>query len=735
MTEGEKPKILIPTSARMSTERMKAASGKELGRKGRSFLSIQDELYGLRDKPDEAKEQELKLERARLINEAKEVGVFVSLKGVMVEMQTEYSFEDAYEKIKDIKVERLENEAKGLQDWDDKFSGMLGHYRDGALRNMQFAAMEAEGKSDDEEKALKREIDLLGWGTPPAGLERLLKSDKKGGSEFEKVAKKLENLTSKGMFSESAAQDFATTLAREQGIMPLEEIMELYRRAEDWATPFEISPGQEPRFWVILTDKERDEWTERSTLVVSAAKKLRITSTEDLTGMAEMSEAAIDLNKESFKVLFGMEGVLPALSIYATITGDQKFLGWNGWKESQLTAKEREDNKKKPDDKKTKPRDKYEKYYEANEGSSLKYVFLNLTKSQIKGLQSDYGKETAAKLVSEGKKLFADGDPIKGCPHSIYEANQETFRELRAGIQFWLKTKGRDLLLTENELENRNEFFANKEKAYKTLELRAREAEQVAWNIAFVSSMLEHFDSREYRPKGSRRHGPSNFWTLFQWVAMHPQERWEQKVVRPQFDKGEPAQAQLKEEWSAYGTWATWNVKNKKWPIIESGPEKEKVVFPRILRDTLVKDLFHPLRHKGAEPRGNGNLDFKTLNDNGNKVLFETSSVTSKQIQETINWNKVNDAPNVPYYFDEMRWANVVYEAFKKGRGAKAGLDDLGEALRNLRIPNEDREKILIAYYGIRPKSKTLKYSGGNIEWMGIKNWLRTNYPDFFTDL
>lgn len=707
MAEGEKPEILRITSKHMSVDQMRKTPQKELVGRGRSFLSIQEGLYDLRDKPDETKERKLKLERARLINEAKEVGVFTSLKGAMAEMQMEYSFGDAYEKIKSAKVERLENEAKGLQGWDDKFSGMLEHYRDGAMRNMQLAAMEVEGKSDDEEKALRREIDLLGWGTPPAGLERLLKSDKKNGSEFEEVAKKLETLTSKGMFSESAAQDFATTLAREQGIMPLEEIMELYRRAEDWMTPFEIKPGQEPRFWVILTDKEMDEWTARSTLVVSAAKKLRITSTEDLTGMAEMSEAAVDLDKMAFKTLFGMEGVLPALSIYATITGDKKFLDWNGMHESKEKGKD------------------YKGYFKEHKKTSLKHIFLNLTKPQIKGLQNDYGKEAAAKLVGEGKKLFADGDPMKGCPHSIYEANQETFRNLRAGIQFWFKTKGRNLLLTENELKKRKEFFADKEKAHKILEFRAREAEQVAWNIAFVSSMLEHFDSREYRPKGSRRHGPSNFWTLFQWMAMHPQERWEAKVVR-KID-GKPA---LKEEWAAYGTWATWNIKNKKWPVKDGD-----VKFPRILRDTLIKDLFHPLRFSGREPEGRGKLDFKTLNDNGSKVLFDTSSVTSKQIQKTIDWNKVFDAPNVPFYFDEMRWANVVYEAFKKGRGAKAGLDDLGEALRNLRVPNKDREKILIAYYGVKSKSKTLRYSGGRIEWSGTKNWVNTHFPNFFSSL
>lgn len=151
-----------------------AGEGKE--RPGqRSFNEIQEDLKALIGKPDPERETQLRMERARLLAEAKEVGVFGTIKHHLEDIQSATpDFIKAGEKIGSINIDNLEVEARGLRGWSDKFEGMLDEYRDVAILNMEHALLEAEGTANPKHMAeLEREIEVRSWGTVPPGLEAL----------------------------------------------------------------------------------------------------------------------------------------------------------------------------------------------------------------------------------------------------------------------------------------------------------------------------------------------------------------------------------------------------------------------------------------------------------------------------------------------------------------------------------------------------------------------------------
>lgn len=728
MESGEKPKILI-ASPGMSINEMRSSSIlPERGEKGPDFLQLQVDLLKLKDDPNPTREQELKLQRARLVNDAKQAGVFTTIKPLLLEIQTKYSYGEAYEKIDKLNISSFETEAEGRDGWKDSFGGMLEQYKEGALRNMEIAFFDATGDGKtDRAKEIQRERDLLGWSAPPEGLDILVRqgpSQRAGGIDTNALA---------------------SEIAKAQGLLSPELYLEDYRDAEEYLrAPFQIVPGQEPRFWVILNDKEKEEWIVRSTLVITAYKKSMATGADKLY-MDEMRELAVDLNKRALKVLFGaqqlviddetgkpkkgpdgkverkveyegVDGVLPATGIYCTIIGDPKF----------LTHKDRDD-------------------------LSLKDVLCRSVRGDSnlqKDLEMDYGPEILEQLQTDEKKLY------EGCPDSFYhhdnswgtDIGQESFRVLRKSVRHWLLTKGRSLLLTENELSNREAFFKvgeggafkTKRDLYDELKNRARDAEQIAWNFVYSTSVLECFDSRGYRPEGTKRHPPSSFWTLFQWVAMHPQERFEAKIARG---------AEAKEEWSALGTWGINNLtKNPSWKIVDADG-RVKIEVPkdqRVLPDVLIRSALHTSMYQGAVREGfktrypdvknETQTFFEIFNGVGNKVLFDTQNVNRKDLEGSINWQHFSDSPFVPFIFDEMRWADVVVNCFKKGEGAKIGMPDVSEAMRNLRLTKEQREKLLMTFFGVNANSPTLKPKESFVAWMAKKSALKEYYPNLFLE-
>lgn len=595
------------------------------------------------------------------------------------------------------------------------------------------------------------------------------------------------------------AHQLAQEIAQAQGLLSPEQYLEDYRDAEDFIkAPFQIVPGAEPRFWPLLNEKERQEWMIRSTLVIAAYKKSMATGADKLY-MDEMRELAVDLNKRALKVLFGatdkesaiekpeyegVDGVLPATGIYCTIIGDDKFYGLD---------------------------DKKELFYDSKNNPmkhNLKEVFCgDLSDGDKDRLRADYGNEMVDDYEDTG------GDRHKGpliemieglkkdCPDSIYphqdikdkdtrktkkwnewgtNISQESFRKLRESIRMWLVTKGRDLLLTTEERNRREDFFngiiwekgkiktlddrkdlgintdspqwkdateedkkgyrklATKQFVFGLLQGRARDAEQIAWNFVYSTSILENFDSRAYRPEGTRRHNPSNFWALFQWVAMHPQERFEQKIARG---------TEAKEEWSALGTWGVRNLSKRRFDVRRpDGSVGAKIPEElRVLPDAFIRSPLHPSMHEGAvrddsetiyknEKKEKGSF-FETFNQVGNDVLFKTDSVRREELEGRIKWEEIKDSPFVPFIYDEMRWADVVINVFKKGgEASRIGLADLGEAVRNLRLSHETRERLLMIYSGIDPNSKKLKPKEPWLDWKLRMVALKEYFPNFFLE-
>lgn len=637
----------------------------------REFNDVQQYLYDLIKNPNSKIETELRMERARLISEAKEVGVFTSLKNKFLDIQTSNSFIDSATQINSINTGRLEQEARGLSGWKNNFEGMLEQYKQGALRNMEMALLQASGQGGGvRAKQLAREIELLNWGTPPSIIDSLAQNP--NGKDVAKIPAQVID-----------ENKLAQQIAEAQGLLAPQDYLRQYVTAEDFVSaPIQIVPGAEPRFWPVLNEKERQEWYVRSTLITAAYKKKTAGSTDKLY-MAEMNEFAVDLNKKAIQTIFAKAGVLPAVSVYTTLIGDSEFY----------------EEKKHPKD-----------------------VLLDLSSEDISSLKKNYGEEVVAKLIEEKNVLEKD------FPKSIFTKEEQGFRKIRDAIRFWLITKGRNFLLEDDELTNKEKFFENKKKSVEILKSRARDAEQIGWNFVFLTSLIEHFDSREYRPEGSKRIGPHSYWNLFQWMVMHPQERFEQKIIR--YEDGEP---QAKEEWAALGTWALKNANSGNWTVVENG--KRKVKFPKILPDTIIYSALHPAKFTEKKVANEG-IGFDVLNNLGRRVLFETKKVDKKKISDTIKWdddeNPVSDAPFVPFIFDEMRWADVVFQVFKKGANSKIGLEDFGEAVRNLRLDTKTRENLLIAYYGANPSSSELKPKMGKLNWIANNISLKEYYPNLF---
>lgn len=677
----------------------------------RNFTDIQDDLSQLINKPvnkvTQAQEDKLILERARLRNEASDVGVLKSLKDLMIDIQTTYPYGEAFQAIQSINVKNLEREAQGLKGWEPRFEGLINEYRNGALRNMELAYLETTGGNPQRIKQLQREIELLNWGTPPVGLDVLIKNPQRN---------------SQGIID---VDTLARKTAEYQGILPREAYLEEAELGEEFLkTAMRIVPGQEPRFWGLLTNKEKDEWIVRSSLWIIAYKKSVAIDTAELY-MKEMQDMAVDMGKWAHKVLFGsiepntgkvefegMDGVLPAAGIYATIIGDKKFRDYV--------------DKQKPTDKGYQP--------------NLKNVFCEvLTDNQLRQeLIKDYGEKALKELQTEEDSLYAT------CPDSIYPhkdgtaIDAEGFKKLRASIRFFLTTKGRNLLLTDDENKHRGEFFKDKDQALEILKHRARSAEVVAWNYIFAGGLLETFDSRDYRPEGTKRHSPSSFWSLALWTPMHLQERFEAKVLRGN-NSPDP---EPKEEWARnLGTWAVNNISKGRWQT--RNPNGSITInFPKILPNTMFRGaLFNKYIYEGGRlPNGKPNdvndkeALFATFNDIGNDVLFNTDLVSRKDLVARIDWTKISDTPFVSYIWDEIRWADTVQGLFKKGQESKISLPDFAEATRNLRLSVADREKLLAIYFGIDVNAATIKPKENEIAWNLRKRALKEFFPNIFLE-
>lgn len=659
----------------------------------RSFEEIQNDLYAFKNTPDAQKERDLRIERARLINEAKEVGVFGSMKHRMLDIQTQNpSIIASAPIINEINATRFEEEAMGLYGWNSKFEGLLQAYKEGAIRNISLAYLRKSSAGQDSIDDLRRDIDLLNWGTPPALVESM----------------PVEPALTDKPFAFSA-HELAREMAEAQGLQTPEKYLQDALDTEEYLkTAFMIVPGQEPRFWPILTEPQKAEWQVRATLIIAAYKKQNADSTEKLY-MGERKEMAVDLSKLAQQRIFRKPGVLATVGMYSTVIGDPKFLK-----------------------------------YKDKTDISLKDVFcdqLTTDKVLVTSLKKDYGDKVFNDLLAKEDELY------EGCADSFYPhhkswgttMDEKAFRETRKSVRHWLLTKGRDLLLSEYELVNRKEFFnskfKSKEELFREMSHRAREAEQIAWNYVYISDLIENFDSRDYRPEGTGRLFPCSWWQLFQWVPMHPQQRFEAKIKRS--DPQDKNNLIAKEDWSALGTWGVANISRGGFR-----DKKGKFRMPeelKVLPDTLIRSPLLPQKYEKGKDE-NKSL-FAVFNSIGNDLLInDISTARNDELFNRIVWegeDGMSDSPFVPYVYDEMRWADVVTNVFKKGgvKESRVSEKDLSEAVYNLKLTRKQREKLLIVYLDkADPNSSELKQSVGSWRWGDRVRLFLDDYPNYYLD-
>lgn len=407
-------------------------------------------------------------------------------------------------------------------------------------------------------------------------IEELRDSGKIGDAEEAKWGLRIAERAEAVQYGEERRK--AVALAEAQGIVGPEKAVEEFRDAEEYLRPNTvISPGNEPRFWVLLNEEEKKQTYVRSTLMIIGYKKELAPGTDKLY-MDEMRELPVDLDKEAMKVIFKKEGVLAATGIYSTIIGDPKFLAYKDKFDTSLKtvfcsvvtedpniAKYKKDQKKIFPKESDEVREKKEKWNER--ARKLKQFYSSDKRENIKaGLKKDYGNDILTRDIEIGSdnKVFEvkthkgleglEKELRDGTPDSFYRhdasygtsIDRASLKVLKKAIRYWLVTEGRDLLLSDEEKKDRERFFGNKKsqfpsveeknryrrKVFKELCARARDAEQIAWNFAYATNMLETFDSRAFRPLGTPRHSPSFFWNLHIWVPFHPQERLEQKIHR-----------------------------------------------------------------------------------------------------------------------------------------------------------------------------------------------------------
>ncbi|MBI4157405.1 hypothetical protein HY502_00980 [Candidatus Woesebacteria bacterium] len=605
----------------------------------------------------------------------------------------------------------------------------------------------------------------------------------------------------------------ASALAEAQGIVGPKKAQEEFRDGEEYLRPQTvISPGNEPRFWTILTEDEKKEVYVRSTLMIIGYKKSMAVGTDKLY-MDELRELAVDMNKTAHQRIFKKPGVLSTVGIYSTIIGDPKFLSYKKKDDLSLKAVFGTIINKDPRLKK--------QFYSDTERDGFK-----------KALQKDYGADILTRdiEISSDNKVFEvktykglseiETDIREGSADSFYPhaknwgtaIEEASFRKLKKAIRFWLVTNGRDLLLSDEEKADREAFFGNKKgqfltqeekahyknKIFKEMCGRARDAEQIAWNYAFATSILETFDSREFRPEGTKRHPPSFYWSLFQWVPFHPQERLEAKIHRSvypeieikeiknkagkvvevpvmndslggkpigkveafsefeltdtKFENGkEWAKIRLdtgnegwisqdgytmlpnleaKEDWSTLGTWGVYNLSQGR--LRNSRGYFEMPDNLKVLPDTLIRGPLFTSRYQGKSQES-ATL-FAVYNGIGNDVLYKTDFAAKDDLFNRINWAGMNDSPFVPFIFDEMRWADVVTNVFKKGgeRESKVNGKDLSEAVYNLRLSKKQRDLLLLCYFGIRPKTDKLKPLVDPLTYKGMMSGFSQLYPNYY---
>ncbi|KUK82996.1 MAG: hypothetical protein XD98_0458, partial [Microgenomates bacterium 39_6] len=282
---------------------------------------------------------------------------------------------------------------------------------------------------------------------------------------------------------------------------------------------------------------------------------------------------------------------------------------------------------------------------------------------------------------------------------SIVECEfEDEFIQFRERLQNDIK---REILGVSDEMEKAWEKEANdgnKEAEIKLRQLRfdAKSADAVAWNFIWVTNLVERLDSR-YEREGNlnlrERHG--NLIGLvcsddFR-AAYHPQERWEDKVIKS------PSEAR---EWGAYSSWAIEQMARIREQYPKTKDEEIKIEPARKKRDFwMAKKTGNVLTVYVPEV-----FPVMTIKDFlgwAKEEEKESKSILDKLLAgDKINWKNISQsgmpwaANYITTQFSKM--INLL-EIYRKGRG-DASAAEVAIALSDI-FKVTKMKKRLIDYY------------------------------------
>lgn len=271
----------------------------------------------------------------------------------------------------------------------------------------------------------------------------------------------------------------------------------------------------------------------------------------------------------------------------------------------------------------------------------------------------------------------------------------------------------RGLVSSIFEIKNKGEFSALRDAMREWLTQRfspedARVAEHIAWNLMYVSNVLEEFDSNyehaAYKHREHLKRIPpviSQFKAQPVWMMMHPQERLQGKVGGG-------------EAFSRFGEWGLNRTKG----LLAS---KE---LPQILPKTMFRNALREIKI------GSRKSLFDVLEENASFLGGRRGARYT--FGRDVDWENIGEGPFGNYCFDTLSPAIKVFATIDKGLDRDMRLSQLGDALRKLGVSKKERENILMGLNGISNKSRALKPIKGWGWWGDYKRGLRKYAPNFF---
>lgn len=147
-----------------------------------TFAEIQQQLEELVDKPSPEREKKLIKDRVIILAEAKKAGVLDSIrKDIQIAQNSaNMDYEGARTAIAKMEAVQYEVQLEGQGLLRPEWEGIVDHYRNGVLRNMEIALLDEyknRGLSVDAGRLdlLRRKRLLLGWGNPPPDIGAMAK--------------------------------------------------------------------------------------------------------------------------------------------------------------------------------------------------------------------------------------------------------------------------------------------------------------------------------------------------------------------------------------------------------------------------------------------------------------------------------------------------------------------------------------------------------------------------------